>query len=1396
MADLKREKLSKGKKITLKELNTKYPFNFEIISSLTSKETKEGGSAICYLAECNGERGRLKEFYPCDNKYEGIYYNLKRNKNNQLIPEGDAQEIKFYSACADFIKAYDKIKEAKSKDKKHNILNNYMPSGVLYRGFDGAKEGSVYVWTKDDKEGVTFDEYIRSIHRSPRKLSAHKLYNVIEVVKSLTEFLMALHSACLLHLDLKPSNFLINYNAQYEINPNSISVFDINSIYDLDGRPLFAGTDGFRAPELYDISRNGEIYLGTDIYSVGAILYNALFSTKKENVTYKNNGELNDIENRIAECELIKYSQCNSDEKIRYRLAEILKKCLAEDIEDRYSYCAELREALVSVQNRILSHAKNETLPINEKLKYIDSDVRSEVNPTAVIQNLLYNYPIYTKELNNVSKREDGLKTINVLTVGAGEYARQFIDQCLQCGQMVDTYLKITAISNECAEDKAVYLSNRKALKDFVNIDNEYENPIEQKMYADLSFKPFDINDETIKLSPEIKTNSKSLDSAIDSLCLYNETVDYIFVALGDDKWNVRVAQKLYDYYKDNGTFISYTTSDKNKKPQKNLVPVFIDEKINLEDIAPSLEQMAFNVHLSWNNNLNVSIADERKRFKDKYNYNSSLAAALSIKYKLHSIGIESDDLNFAVKQFNKFKKNYFNKLIALEHRRWVLEKVCDGWTCLDNLEECLEHPHNDKKRKKHVCILKGNENLELSEGVLKNHKNWDTAEEKELSPLDPLDRMSVELHQKYKEKADEVIQGNVLSGEYASKIKSLISSSKQSKVAFLELISCMKLINNGVDSKTKNYRALMIAFENTLNNFSASIADEVKSNLKMLDKLFQPILKSKEYVDYKKKDADIINHIPFILTYTNNKHIVVPFSFGSSNNDFMNVSSAILINPSDITYLACANTIDDLKQINVSISNTYRLLDKMNIHANIRFYLAYQSSLSKFNKVFGKIESELNAGNVKRFRTLEFNMPEDITQLLIDELNNSIDVDAIEINESKISYLFIGAGIIRKYPCYKLNVHQKKLESINACDFIEYINGEQYIKVEDVFAVDDSRDDRNTPPEFYNDYKKLWGIYRDDSKAWKLMCSLLAKHSDLTDYIFKMQLSKSSASDYEDMRLILPYFTYDSVNKILDFLINGVKVISNKSSVSYYNNESCEVIINAPKQCLEKIKGIFKNPHLLTDRNSISCINKNYSIYISNDNLITGIIDFGDGNYSEFKNNSSRIKTVLKKLNDINLINIWNNESTNENTIGFTYSSRAVKDLLTNAGRILEIAVYHKCLDFGAFDDIANSYEVSWQGSEIKNEFDIVATKGFRSFFIECKAVNDISHEYYYKIKALTDQFGINAVPVIIADAPSNQSNSMQKHRGEMMGVITIDKKEDIDNIGSALAEALRIKS
>lgn len=52
----------------------------------------------------------------------------------------------------------------------------------------------------------------------------------------------------------------------------------------------------------------------------------------------------------------------------------------------------------------------------------------------------------------------------------------------------------------------------------------------------------------------------------------------------------------------------------------------------------------------------------------------------------------------------------------------------------------------------------------------------------------------------------------------------------------------------------------------------------------------------------------------------------------------------------------------------------------------------------------------------------------------------------------------------------------------------------------------------------------------------------------------------------------------------------------------------------------------------------------------------------------------------------------------THDGKMSFTYASRQIKELLTTAGKMLEVYTYHKVKELGYFDDVVSSFEIDWE--------------------------------------------------------------------------------------------------
>ena len=204
-------------------------------------------------------------------------------------------------------------------------------------------------------------------------------------------------------------------------------------------------------------------------------------------------------------------------------------------------------------------------------------------------------------------------------------------------------------------------------------------------------------------------------------------------------------------------------------------------------------------------------------------------------------------------------------------------------------------------------------------------------------------------------------------------------------------------------------------------------------------------------------------------------------------------------------------------------------------------------------------------------------------------------------------------------------------------------------------------------------------------------------------------------------------------------------EIIEQGSRVSSYTTDSCEVVVIDRCRYRSEHDKLFSNVYalMLVDFISVHLNTKSREANVVFDNLVVNGVLVSGGKVSE-------INRLMEYFRDIGyVINLY----VADGKMSFTYSTQKIKELLTTAGKMLEVYTYYKVKELGKFDDVVSSFEIDWEETDVKSEFDCILTKGFRTLFVEFKARLDIEQNLYYKIAELKKQLGINATAVLIAD-------------------------------------------
>ena len=1056
---------------------------------------------------------------------------------------------------------------------------------------------------------------------------------------------------------------------------------------------------------------------------------------------------------------------------------------------------------------------------------------KDPVSRTALnaLSETLYRHPLYT-----CLNPDDRTDEIRILVIGFNSYCRKFCDLCLQAGQMDGFSLHIDILSSDPEKEKIIYCDARPEIRHFVDIDGEW----------DVDDLPVHIQDAKNYLQPygflRIIPCSGQLDRLLEeffSVSFGTTAYHYAFVGFNKGKENASIAKEIIRLTNSSSFPVCYIDKTTSRAVNPRLIPVDVDQGDT--DIRNSyLNERAFCTHLSWKKELNFDLTEEYERFldpKNDYNFQSSRAYVLSIGYKLYSVGIIlRRECSFDSERQSRFviakdaedashlfyekvlahkdivgsdSQKLFQKLVALEHRRWVLNYVTDGWRapvldsecltdfdCIDTgkisytaLVKCIERETiKDEDNCVHPCLVHSTPYMPLNSEEWSLHtpaglSRWNGMDTSRDSELDPLDRMSVDLHRLLQEVSDKRCAQDPLKGEEVASIEQSIADCDEDiRLAFRKFLFCLSNIVIHEKSYTLQYDTYKKAFTSRLKYFpdsnletdqarqSGLSQDEIDrgeliaAELCKIDQIFFPVREANLYRNYKNYDMDLIENLPAILTRKIRPSIALGFEDGrllGGRNEavFTNVASATVLSPSQILYLYNYDTYSSVGQFTAKLISTCMYLEKRNIRCTVSFVLSLPGPLGKdqwkdLKDAVCKIRNEFpeysqNKGNHVCFDKLSYKIcttDQEAAEFFKNKLQGChidiFDGSSSVFHSARENALFLRT-LGTSFPYCEFDWRRKMFTTHEGCEWLQYVHDGSFLRIDDMFGLMDADinfehfENSTHFPVFDEDFERLWKLYLGDycgsyetgAENWALLC--------------------------------------DALNNKVD----GITVED-------------EILVKVPRK-----------PHCINnyDRNCVRQYKENKE------------------EYDKKEKTFDSCKQLLRALQDTKFIipldrdTFYVDDGSNGKKIlkaSFKFKSDEVRELFRNKGNILEVYSYYSTLKTGFFDDIACSYKFRLNETKVDNELDLVMTKGFHSIIVECKARKNLDQDFYHKLLSISAQFGIGCTPVLAgytysqqgisaatqADSPS--SNDIQRTRGEHMGIITVSEENDITNIGSFL--------
>lgn len=954
----------------------------------------------------------------------------------------------------------------------------------------------------------------------------------------------------------------------------------------------------------------------------------------------------------------------------------------------------------------------------------------------------LFLHPLY----ETVPHEDEG---IQVFLFGMGQYGTEFLDAALQLGQIIGKKLTITVFDADISVCRERYLNARPALNEFFEIDGV---PVDGESYGSLNFAGASFSQNSEENIRQIETH-------------FDDKLDYVFVALGSDELNFSAAEACLEAAEilDGKTVVCFPATQRDiadKARACGLIPIEITLPIEQEPLFSEIERMAFNVHLLWTDG-SRGLEEEKRLFREPYTHYSCVSNILSMKSKLYGIQVSYNEteipgnsvLKKAADDFSEIIKDNLAALMWIEHRRWVVEKLCDGYRPFYP-QDCPYGETRKKAEKKHLCLVRSRQDRMLFE----NERFWDKASAREIKTLDPLDEMSVLLHRRYVKKAEALMQNHPLDSESFDAVRALGDRKLNASAAFRAWHNCMIDIFDGNIAAARRYRPLKHAFCMAAGNINPD-----NDIIRRFEQQFLPFVERLLYIDFKDIDRRFIEAIPFVLTYDPECCLIVPLQTGSNDALFQCVASSLIINPKTLILLTDRQDSEEKNALNQINS----LLSAKNLHT----------------KAEVRHTSDLN--------TLQY-------------LSETHRLVAFKENDSGICGKILKRRIPPQFVCYRFRMSDMSFSADGEICAFSYIQNKAALSAADMakFVMSTGKSVR---PEFNEDISKLWSLYERAPYVWKALCTDFgeAVSANLTT-TFQIQPKEKPSASY---RYILTYSCYEVVKALLkDLVAHGVLSQGDYKLQPINSSRSFAVTISDRYGREKKFNHLFSNPYLLTDSNALSVYYKReWVVAVELSDLRAENVSYYIDNAS-FGGSASSIKAADKNrmlIEDLAKMGYLLNPVFGENhTVSFYFATPDIKHLLTTAGNLLEVYLYHQpSRSYTLFDDIVNSFEINWENSySAKNELDLVVTKGFRSAVIECKARKP-DLKFYQTLTQIirgTEEhphrrFGINTIPVIACDAIIGSKDMDAIRLGyEEYGVITVYQKDELQNFAETVRRIL----
>lgn len=1156
-----------------------------------------------------------------------------------------------------------------------------------------------------------------------------------ELLDLLTETavrLSELHARGLWHLDLSPDNIYVVPSAgQTRLVPYLI---DFGSAYDR-ADPAEAVShrytcNPFSAPEVLALAQLQSLSCGyapdasSDTYVLASILFYAvtgqIFSSEHRMGSVDWAGQLR----REFAAGLPSHQGAES---FAGMLVEFLERGLSAAQNRRFSTATEVHSALMGLSRQYREYG--DMLPLVE---------RDELMSYMVLEK----YPLYRY------RGSDG--NLHVLCLGSGVFVKRMILSLISCGQMIGSRLYIHVVSSEPeALLKTHLLRAAPALED-------YSNLCEAPKAEYVTFRYEQVRDV---LDPG--TCRQILERHGDAR--------YFVISLGSNSANIRAA----------GLYARALAERPNSGQHPMILNYYcsedaantVSEAVDWTKLPKWLKAEAFGVNLSsysvcvrtlglrtlklahmYNKlgNPNISLADSaRSLTARRYDQRSSCAAALHLKYKLASIGIDPDpgtDRGSIIDAWqNYLSGGNAGAMLELEHRRWMMYMIADGYRLPNRRElerygfEMVESRFNGswkcKERKLHPCLVPcGTGGIVLKPRDFVRYRD---AEAIQNAPFDELDRVSLTLHALSKRKCRRILESGDIEGHFHRIALRLNRAREDGLVPEVRCEAARTLLEKTRETictaaQTLQYRTdhgLLSELEAAFGGLDLNISGEITG----LGRCLAVFAEYAGMKDYKDPDDAIIRNLLWIL-YAE-KDITCIKLRGRTIAD--NITGPLILDPNRLIFFGQ--------------EPRWEWDEFLHRHGN-RGEITY---LPRHGQTIPEICAELSrVAEGQRGRCVI-----DITgadeQLVIAAQRAADGNSRVSLVRSTADGMLENIHGFVTAPAYTLNTAIAANEIFTLYGARELpAAGQDMEQLEDMAPV-------------------LWRFYQEFRRDWPMLTAFFSDRGAGSPELLVENIRIDPDTRW------LPYTRAVDKAKWRLLELDGVfKQLTGAGILREFETEEelrGRLTVSFRYPCPEpmcrddvfhKALDEFFHEKIMPVYVPLRCELRTDALHGDSVEITSGCrVDVPWGE------ESAGAVPALKRLRELRLIT---DLELADGRIRFLYGNPAVKDCLRDAGNILALYIRREARQTHYFDNTQANFSFVWEEG-VSNELDVILTRGLTSLIISAKTTR-LGREHLYEIKYLAERFSLNSKPVIVC---ASEVLPAIRSRARAMGIWLIDLNE-----------------